>query len=49
VEGVRRVVAWLDEHGKIENSDDFPFYDRIIEDWQELGEDMKRGPADLDL
>ena len=31
VDGVRRVVAWLDEHGKIENSDDFPFYDRIIE------------------
>jgi len=49
VEGVRRVVAWLGEHGKIENSDDFPFYDRIIEAWQELGEDMKRGLADLDL
>ena len=47
VEGVRRVVAWLDEHGKIKNSDDFPFYDRIIEAWQELGEGMKRGLADL--
>ena len=49
VEGVRRVVGWLDEHGKIENCDDYPFYDRIIAAWQELGEDMKRGLADLDL
>ena len=48
-EGVRRVVAWLDERGKIENSDDYPFYDRIIAAWQELGEDMTRGLGDLDL
>jgi len=49
VEGVRRVVAWLDEHEKIENSDGYRFYDRIIEAWQELGENMKRGLSDLDL
>ena len=48
-EGVRRVVAWLDERGKIENSDDYPFYDRIIGAWQELGEDMTRGLGGLDL
>jgi nucleoside-diphosphate-sugar epimerase len=35
VEGSRRVIKWLDENGKLEKSEDFPFYDRIIEEWQQ--------------
>jgi len=41
VEGVMRAVNWLENHGGLENSDNFPFYDRIIETWQKLGENMK--------
>jgi nucleoside-diphosphate-sugar epimerase len=33
--GVRRMVAWLDEHGKIEDSDTDPFENRLIERWQQ--------------
>jgi nucleoside-diphosphate-sugar epimerase len=40
VEGVRRTVAWLDERGKIENSDDDPFDDRVIAAWERLGAAM---------
>jgi len=49
VEGARRTVAWLDAHGQIENSDDYPFYDRIIVAWERLGTDMGRDLADLDI
>jgi hypothetical protein len=35
VEGSRRAIKWLDENGKLEKSEDFPFYDRIIEEWQQ--------------
>jgi nucleoside-diphosphate-sugar epimerase len=35
-EGVRRMVAWLDAHGQIENSDNDPVDDRIIAAWQQL-------------
>ena len=41
VEGVRRTVGWLDERGKIENSDDDPLDDRIIAAWQKLTEQME--------
>ncbi len=34
VEGARRVVAWLDTHHKIENSDDDPYDDRVIAAWE---------------
>jgi nucleoside-diphosphate-sugar epimerase len=34
VEGARRTIKWLADNGKLENSEDFPFYDRIIEAWQ---------------
>jgi nucleoside-diphosphate-sugar epimerase len=33
-EGVRRTVAWLDEKGRIENSDNDPFDDRLINLWE---------------
>ena len=47
VEGVRRMVAWLDEHGRIENSDDDPFDDRLIAAWERLGTAMAQELADL--
>lgn len=37
VEGARRMVTWLDEHGRIENSDGDPFEDQLIKAWQRLG------------
>ena len=33
-DGVARVVAWLDAGGKIENSDEDPYDDRIIAAWE---------------
>ncbi len=35
VEGARRTVKWLEENGQLEKSEDFPYYDRIIEMWQQ--------------
>lgn len=35
-EGVRRVVAWLDQHQKIDNSDEDPLDDRLIAAWKRL-------------
>ncbi len=40
VEGVRRTVAWLDERGRIENSDDDPAEDKIIAAWGKLTDSM---------
>lgn len=37
VEGVRRTVAWLDANGKIEDSDQDPYEDRLISAWEHLG------------
>jgi nucleoside-diphosphate-sugar epimerase len=39
-EGARRAVDWLDEHGLIENSDDYPFYDQLIAAWERLGTNL---------
>ena len=36
VEGVRRVVAWLDTNGRVENSDDDPFDDGVIATWNAI-------------
>jgi nucleoside-diphosphate-sugar epimerase len=36
VDGVRRIVAWLDANGGISNSDDDPFDDQVIAAWQSL-------------
>lgn len=47
VEGVRRTVAWLDAHHRIENSDDNPFDDRLIAAWERLAESMMDELADL--
>jgi nucleoside-diphosphate-sugar epimerase len=41
-EGARRVIEWLRAHGGFENSDNYPFYDQIVESWRRLGADMAR-------
>ncbi len=46
-EGARRVVAWLDAHGRIEDSDADPFDDRVIAAWQALGAAMATRLADV--
>jgi nucleoside-diphosphate-sugar epimerase len=40
VAGVRRIVAWLDANGRIPNSDEDPFEDRLIDAWERLGRGM---------
>jgi nucleoside-diphosphate-sugar epimerase len=40
-EGVRRTVAWLDAHNRIEDSEDDPFDDRIIAAWEKLSAGME--------
>ena len=47
VEGARRTVNWLAREGQIANSDDYPFYDRILASWERLGSDMARDLVDL--
>jgi len=47
IEGVRRTVRWLDEHGQIENSDNYPFYDRILATWERLGTEMASDLASI--
>jgi hypothetical protein len=47
VDGVRRIVDWLDAHGQIESSDDHPFYDRVVAAWERLGENMADELTDL--
>ncbi len=47
-EGVRRTVAWLDAHDRIENSDNDPFEDRLIAAWECMGAGMEKEMAGLD-
>lgn len=49
VDGVRRVVKWLDEHNQIENSDNHPFYDKVISAWERLGNNMCKELSSFDL
>jgi nucleoside-diphosphate-sugar epimerase len=42
VEGARRTIQALEAHAGIENSDDYPFYDRIVDAWKNLGTEMTR-------
>ena len=48
IEGVRRTVAWLDAHGRVENSDLDPYEDRIIAAWKRCGAAMARELQGLD-
>lgn len=49
MEGVRRVVDWLDRRGQIEDADTCPAYDAIIDAWERLGSCMVDELAHLDL
>jgi len=40
LEGVKRVQAWMDARGMGEKHDQDPFYDRVLEAWKHLGENM---------
>ena len=42
VEGMRRTVAWLDAHGKIEDSGADPFDDQVIAAWERLSARLAR-------
>jgi len=48
-EGVRRMIAWHDEKGDIDNSPDYPFYDQIVTAWQRLGETIVNELAVMDV
>jgi nucleoside-diphosphate-sugar epimerase len=41
-EGVRRTVTWLEEHGRIEPSDEHEVEDRIIAAWRQAEETLLR-------
>ena len=47
-EGARRTVAWLDARGKIENSDNDPYDDRVIAAWERHNAQMAQELRDLD-
>jgi nucleoside-diphosphate-sugar epimerase len=40
MDGVRLMVRWLDEHGRVANSDDDTFEDRLIAAWRRCGDRM---------
>jgi nucleoside-diphosphate-sugar epimerase len=42
VEGVQRMVRWLDDHNRIENSDLDPFEDNLIAAWENLSTKMSK-------
>ncbi len=48
VEGARRVVAWLDAHGRIADSDADPFDDGVIAAWEALGTAMVTRLTDVE-
>jgi len=39
-EGVRRCINFLETNGMIENSDNYPFYDRIVDIWQKMEQQL---------
>ncbi|HEX8531676.1 MAG TPA: NAD-dependent epimerase/dehydratase family protein, partial [Cytophagales bacterium] len=49
VEGVRRTVAWLDAHDTAEKAEAFPFYDQLIEAWDELSGQLTDRLAGFDI
>lgn len=47
-DGVRRMVAWHDARGAIDNAPDHPLYDRIVSVWRDLGENAVQALAGWD-
>jgi hypothetical protein len=47
-EGFARTVAWLDDHGRIADSDADPLDDRIVTAWRAMIERAERELAPLD-
>jgi nucleoside-diphosphate-sugar epimerase len=45
LEGARRTIAWLEENGKIKDSDEDPFDDMVIAAWERLSEDFRKALA----
>jgi len=41
------VIAWLERHDRIESADAQPWYDRLIELWDQLGAEMVSAAAGL--
>ncbi len=48
VDGVRRIVKWLDDNGRIPSADTAPWYDRIIAAWERHGAGMATELRDAD-
>ncbi len=44
-DGVQRMARWLDEHGRLENSDDDPWEDRLIAAWDQLQDQLAAAQA----
>jgi len=42
-QGVRRMVAWHDARGEIDNSPAYPLYDQIVSAWQRFSENLVNG------
>lgn len=40
LDGARRTINWLESNGRIENSDDDPYYDRFVEQWNQASSMM---------
>lgn len=47
-QGVRRTIAWLDDHDQIERAEDYPFYDRLIAEWDGHIAQMAAGAVSAD-
>jgi nucleoside-diphosphate-sugar epimerase len=40
-EGVKKCIKYLDSHSLIENSDNYPFYDRIVSEWRTTERELR--------
>lgn len=47
-EGVRRMVQWLDEYGRIESSEHAPFEDQLIHAWEQFGQNLAQQVREAD-
>jgi hypothetical protein len=49
VEGMRRSIKWLDDHGMMPTWESAPWYDRIIDAWDRHGAGMSDSLKDSGL